>query len=144
MAAVAKLVPAILTTSAGNSSFLDERYASLIDGSLENVPKSAVWEDIIIPESKWFCINEHDAYKKLKDFTEEIFSLKEKAKSLMKINREKFTLNKMSSLINEIIDRHIGGEASKPSLSSLKLPKLKKAENKDSNNKFKLPKLKKI
>jgi len=137
-------LPVICSKWSGPIDFLDERYASLIDGSLENVPKSAVWEDIIIPESKWFCINEHDAYKKLKDFTEEIFSLKEKAKSLMKINREKFTLNKMSSLINEIIDRHIGGEASKPSLSSLKLPKLKKAENKDSNNKFKLPKLKKI
>ena len=45
------------------------------------------------------------------------------AKSLMKINREKFTLDKMTQKLDEIVEKHT---KDLPSQVSIKLPKLKK------------------
>ena len=57
----------------------------------------------------------------------------------MKVNRDKFTLDKMTEKLDEIITPYIDKI---PSQVGIKLPKLKKV--KDSNTpKIKLPKLKK-
>jgi hypothetical protein len=103
------------------------------------VPKSVVWEDIIIQESKWFVANEHDVYKKVKFAYENEHIIKERAKSLMRINREKFSLTKMSELFNTTFDRIL---ESAPTNVKLKLPKLKKVNT--DQPKIKLPKLKKV
>ena len=64
----------------------------------------------------------------------------EKTKILTEKNREKFTLNKMSEKLNEIIEsytKHLSTEV------GLNLPKLKKRNEKDGS-KLKLPKLNKV
>jgi len=66
--------------------------------------------------------------------------VKEKALNLMKINRDKFTLDKMSKKLDEIIKPFIDKV---PTQVGLNLPKLKKVGNNDSS-KIKLPKLKKV
>ncbi len=58
--------------------------------------------------------------------------VKKKALNLMKINRDKFTLNKMTEKLDKI-----------PSEVKLNLPKLKKVD-KSEPTKIKLPKLKKV
>jgi septum formation topological specificity factor MinE len=67
--------------------------------------------------------------------------VKNRAKSLMNINREKFTHTKMTELLNEVVDRYI---ESIPSQVSIKLPKLKSINSSTEKPKIKLPKLKKV
>ena len=135
-------LPVIASYWSGHIDFLDEKYSILLKGKLETVPKAAVWEDIIIPESQWFVIDEHQAYTAFRHAFENKYEIKEKAKTLMGINRKKYTLDKMSELFNKIIDdytKHIA------TLMSLKLPKLKKVENNKSDiPTITLPKLKKL
>jgi hypothetical protein len=66
--------------------------------------------------------------------------IKEKALNLMKINRDKFTLDKMSEKLDEIIKPYLDKV---PTAVGLKLPKLKKVGGSDAP-KIKLPKLKKL
>jgi len=135
-------LPVIASNWSGHIDFLSNKLSSLVDGELVKVSKSVVWEDIIIPESQWFVINEHSAFENLKYAFKNEFSIKENAKSLMRENRNKFTLSKMSELINNTLDRYL---ENMPSNVKLKLPKLKKVSNKESNlSKLKLPKLKKV
>ena len=65
--------------------------------------------------------------------------LEEKGNSLMKENREKFSLDGMTTLLNEIVERHT---KDLPSEVGIKLPKLKKS-NSGNSGKINLPKLKK-
>ena len=58
----------------------------------------------------------------------------------MNINREKFSLEKMSEKLDEIVTPYV---ENLPSQVKLNLPKLKKIDDKKSP-KIKLPKLKKI
>ena len=104
------------------------------------VPKSTVWKDIIIPESKWFTINENDAYKSLNHVFQNQGEIKRKGESLMYENREKFTIDKMSDKLDEIMEKYTSDT---PSQVGLKLPKLKKVGN-DKSTKIKLPKLKRV
>ena len=116
-------LPVLCSKWSGPLDFLDPQFSILVDGSLEQVPGGAVWEDIIIPESRWFVINEHDAYNKLKYAFENPYELKEKAKRLMKKNRNTFTLDKMEKLILEVVSKET---KNLPQEVSINLPKLKK------------------
>ena len=133
-------LPIIAPAWSGHIDFLNPNYALLLKGSLEQVPASAVWEDIIIPESKWFVIDEHSAYSALKFAFENKIEIKEKAKRLMRDNRKKYTLNNMTELLNEVVDKHVK-HLDGP--TQLNLPKLKKV-GENEPPKIKLPKLKKI
>ena len=132
-------LPVIASKWSGHVDFLDANYSSLIEGEMVQVPKSVVWENIIIPESKWFAVNEHDVYEKIKFAYENEYDIKEKAKSLMRINREKFSLTKMSESFNTVFDRILKDT---PTSVKLNLPKLKKVNTEQP--KIKLPKLKKV
>ena len=133
-------LPIICSNWSGPVDFLDEKNTLLINGSLEKVPESVVWDDIIVKESSWFVVDEHNAYESLKYAFENIHVMKERAKALGRRNREKFSLLKMFDLFNETIDRYT---KDMPSNVSLNLPKLKKI-NKEKREKIKLPVLKKV
>ena len=96
-------------------------------------------EDIIIKDSQWFNVNETQAYKAMNYCFENYDEVKEKALNLMKINRDKFTLDKMIEKLDEIVTPYIDKV---PSQVGIKLPKLKKTNSLDKP-KIKLPKLKK-
>ena len=66
--------------------------------------------------------------------------IKEKALNLMKVNREKFTLDKMTEKLDKIITPFVDKV---PTQVGLNLPKLKKV-GKSEPPKIKLPKLKKL
>jgi len=133
-------LPIIAPAWSGQVDFLDPKYTLLLNGKLEQIPKSAVWENIIIPESKWFVVDEHHAYLTLKFVFENRNEIKEKAKRLMRENRKKYTLNKMAELLNKIVDKYTEHLSSSVQLN---LPKLKKVGKKELP-KIKLSKLKKI
>ena len=132
-------LPVVTSGWSGQVDFLSETDSMLLGGELVQVPKSQHWENIIIPESEWFNVNETQAYKALNYCFQNYNEVKEKALNLMKVNRDKFTLDKMTEKLDEIITPYIDKI---PSQVGIKLPKLKKV--KDSNTpKIKLPKLKK-
>ena len=106
------------------------------------VPKSVVWKDIIISESQWFNVDETQVYKSLNYVFENINEVISKGKKLMKINREKFTLKKMTEKLDKIMEKNTKDI---PMQVGLNLPKLKKVgENKTESPTINLPKLKKI
>ena len=127
-------LPVIASGWSGQLDFLDSTKSILISGELKEVPQSQHWENIIIPESKWFNISENHAYQSLVSMFNDYEVYKSKANELMNENKKKFTLDKMSEALATIIEETV------PKPVSLKLPKLKLGtENKSS--KIKLPNL---
>tara|TARA_Y100000593_G_scaffold69545_1_gene127729 strand:+ start:1574 stop:2950 length:1377 start_codon:yes stop_codon:yes gene_type:complete len=133
-------LPVIASNWSGHIDFLDEEYCILLSGDLGTVPKSAVWEDIIIPESQWFNVNEQDASKVLDYAFRNSFDMKVRSKKLMEINKNKFSHKLMTIELGKIMDRYT---SHLPKLSTLKLPQLKQVKKESINELPKLPKLKK-
>ena len=98
------------------------------------------WKDIIIKESQWFNVNETQAYKAMNYCFENYDEVKEKALNLMKVNRDKFTLDKMTEKLDKIVKSYTDKV---PQQVGLQLPKLKKVGSSEPP-KIKLPKLKKV
>jgi len=130
-------LPVMATNWSGQLDFLDSDKSLLLGGTLNKVPESAVWENIIIPESQWFTVDEGQAHQVLNYTYNNIWDVKKRAESLMRINREKFKLSDMTEKLNKIID---GYTKDLPTNVPINLPKLKKVEP----SKIKLPKLKKV
>ena len=133
-------LPVIASGWSGQMDFLSETDSMLLGGELVQVPKSQHWENIIIPESQWFNVNETQAYKAMNYCFTNYDEVKEKALNLMKVNRDKFTLDKMTEKLDEIITPYVDKV---PQQVGLKLPKLQKVGD-TKPPKIKLPKLKKV
>ena len=133
-------LPVIASAWSGHVDFLSQNDSMLLGGELVQVPQSMVWKDIIIPESQWFNVNEQQTYKAMNYCFTNYNEVKEKALNLMKINRDKFTLNKMTEKLDKIITPFMDKV---PQQVGLNLPKLKKV-GKTEPPKIKLPKLKKL
>ena len=134
-------LPVITSAWSGQMDFLSQTDSVLLGGELVNVPKSQHWKDIIIPEAQWFNVNETQTYKALNHCFENYNEVKGKALNLMKINRDKFTLDKMAKKLDEIITPLVDKI---PTQVGIQLPKLKKVDgDKSKLPKIKLPKLKK-
>ena len=135
-------LPVIASAWSGQMDFLSQTDSILIGGELKKVPKSQHWKDIVIPESQWFNVNETQTYKAMNYCFENYGEIKEKALNLMKINRDKFTLDKMSEKLNKVITPYVDKT---PTQVGIQLPKLKKvSDSKSELPKIKLPKLKKV
>ncbi|MAH46850.1 hypothetical protein CMI37_13555 [Candidatus Pacearchaeota archaeon] len=135
-------LPIIVSAWSGPVDFLNETYTLFVKGELKQVPGAAVWEDIVIPESSWFVIDDHHAYTALKYAVESKYEIKEKARIMMRKNKKIYTLDKMAQLLDKIIDKYTS-HLSTP--VSLNLPKLKKTDSsKSTPPQIKLPKLKKV
>jgi len=133
-------LPVIASAWSGQMDFLSQDDSMLLGGELVQVPKSQHWKDIIIPEAKWFNVNETQAYKSMNYCFKNYDEVKEKALSLMKINRDKFTLDKMVDKLDEIMTNNV---TNAPKQVGLNLPKLKKVGVEEAP-KIKLPKLKNL
>lgn len=133
-------LPVITSGWSGHLDFLNEEKSMLLGGELELIPKSMVWKDILIEESKWFVIDENSARGTMRYVFNNLGEIKRKGSGLMYENREKFTLNKMTEKLDEIIEKYT---SNLPSQVQLKLPKLKKIGQSEPH-KIKLPKLKKV
>ena len=134
-------LPVIASGWSGQLDFLDADNSVLLHGELNPVPESQHWESIIIKESQWFTADEAQASRALIYAFDNEYEIKNKAKSLMHKNREKFAHKKMTGLLNEVVDKYVQNI---PSQVKLKLPKLKKVGGSKELPKIKLPKLQKV
>jgi len=133
-------LPVITSAWSGQMDFLSQTDSLLLGGEMVQVPKSQHWKDIIIPESQWFNVNETQTYKSMNYCFTNYDEVKEKALNLMKTNRDKFTLDKMTEKLDEIVTPYMDKV---PQQVGLNLPKLKKVGSSEAP-KIKLPKLKKV
>ena len=133
-------LPVLASNWSGQLDFLPTDLSILVGGEMVTIPKSQVWKDIIIPESKWFNINENDSSKYLNYMFENYKECKDRAEKLMKVNRNKYTLKLMIDKFDKILDKYLAGI---PQQVGLQLPKLKKVSDSKPGS-IKLPKLKKL
>ena len=122
----------------GQTDFLNVDTSLLLEGQIQPVPKSIVWKDILIPESKWFNVDENVAYRAYNYAFDEQLLCARNGKACMSENRDRFTLKHMTTKFGEIMDKYTKDIATEV---GLQLPKLKKVEEKKPS--ITLPKLKK-
>ena len=129
----------------GQADFL--KHCIKIEGQLNNVHSSAVWENVILPDSKWFSVNYKHASTALKYAYDKKNNkacalLAKRQASFIKKN---FMMEHMEKQLLGYIEEHT---ANRPvnvplSLPKLSLPKLNANKPKETS-KLKLPKLKKV
>ena len=116
-------LPVMVSGWSGHLDFLNPDQSLLVPGELKQVPQSQVWKDIIIPEASWFNIDTNSAYKGFNMLFNDIDVYNRKAKSLMETNKEKFSMNKMTEKLDEIVSNYT---SDLPQQVELQLPRLKK------------------
>lgn len=126
----------------GQVDFLDKNYATLLPGSLVQVPQGAFNKDIFFesPDNKWFTVNYNVASQVMKDVYKNYTKYMVKAKQLKVVTSTKFSLQKMQDKLITEVDNLLKDV---PKSVELKLPKLNKVEDKKTDG-IKLPKLKKV
>jgi len=110
--------PVIASNWSGHIDFLTK--SVLLPGELKNVHPSAVWEDVIIPESKWFYVNYPTASNILKAVYESYSDYVVDARKQAMISREQFNHGSMTVEFGDILDKYVSKKV------ELKLPKLNK------------------
>jgi glycosyltransferase involved in cell wall biosynthesis len=113
--------PVLASNWSGHVDFLDKHGFGL-PGEMQNVHKSAVWKDVIIPESKWYYVNYGYASGVMKDLVKNYKTYLETSRKQTKYVKDNFTLEKMSELFKIMVDNNI---PEFPKQVELKLPKLK-------------------
>jgi len=115
--------PIIVSKWSGHLDFLTPRGVVYLEGHLEKVHPSAVWDKIILPESEWFTVDYDNAKKKMINVYEHYNTYKQKA-IYQKNNIEKrFTLEIMEEKLFEIMEEYLNKI---PKEMEINLPKLKK------------------
>ena len=115
-------IPVIAPAYSGQLDFLNKDESILLGGDMNKIPESAVWEDILIPESQWITVEENNARSALDYMYNNHGEWKTNANKLMIKNRKKFTRENMTKELDKILDEHLKFEV------KVNLPKLKKVE----------------
>jgi len=130
--------PVIASNWSGHKDFLPDDKALMLPGNLTKTPPEAFPENIYVEGSQWFSVNYPVASNVVKDVYNNYKKYKPLAKKLSFENKNRFSLNAMTTEFEKILDKYL------PEFEQqvdLKLPKLKSASKTTSN--IKLPTLKK-
>tara|TARA_R100001015_G_C4629138_1_gene189758 strand:- start:972 stop:2279 length:1308 start_codon:yes stop_codon:yes gene_type:complete len=122
--------PVIASNWSGHRDFL-EKYGFGLPGELKNVHQSAVWKDVIIPESQWFYVNYGYASSVFNDIYSNYKNYLEVSRKQTKYVKDNFSLPKMIELFKKIISDNVPEPVVEmpiklPKLETLKLPKVEK------------------
>ena len=122
--------PVLVSNYSAHIEFLKE--AILLPGILENVHPSAVWDKVILPESKWFTVDYGYASAVMKHVVENYKDYEVQAKKQATLIKKEWNFDVMTTKLKDLLDKYVPEFATQV---QLKLPQLKKVE---------LPKLKKV
>ena len=132
--------PIITSAWSGHMDFLNSKNSILISGNLVDVPKSSFPENMYVKGAQWFTVNYELTSRSMLDVFNNYKKYTMGANKLAKINSSLFSLKKMETEFEKILDKYL---PEFPDEVKLKLPKLKKV-NKSEPPKVKLPKLKRV
>jgi len=90
--AAAVSLPIIATNWSGHLDFLEKGQFSPVDYDIVTIPEKAIWENILIKESRWAEVKEEDAKRRLKKMTTSYFQPEEWSKELSEKIKNKFNL----------------------------------------------------
>lgn len=124
----------------GQVDFLPKDLIIPLPGTLNRIHASAVWKNVLIPESQWHTVNYGFAGHAMKELFSNYSKYTPNAKKLAKLNSSKFTLVNMTKKFKEIVDSYV---ANVPVQKQFVLPKLQKVDDSHQPG-IKLPKLQKI
>ena len=98
---------------------------------------------MLVDGAQWFTVNYQYASQVMMDVFKDNRKYMMMAKRQAMYNRVNFTMDKMTSEFNRILDNHLPKFEEQPQAVDLKLPKLKKVSS-DKPAEIELPKLKKV
>ena len=113
--------PIIASGWSGHTDFLSKEYASLVPGEVKQIHPSSVVQNMIIPESGWFYIDEKQAQTYIKDIYEKYEKYVTIAKRQSHKSKTEFSLENMKEALVPYLN-------AVPKVEPLKLPTLKKIE----------------
>ena len=132
--------PVIAPSWGGQMDFLTKD-SVLLPGDLVDVHKSSIPKEFRVKGAQWFQVNYQYASSVMKELYKNYGKYITNAKKQSIINKQKFSLEAMTSKLDEILTKHLPNIEAQPQQVQMKLPQLKKVE---SVKKVGLPKLKKV
>jgi len=123
--------PVIASGWSGHIDFLDKDASILIGGELKPIHSSAVVPNMLIADSQWFAPNDGQAGYALKEVFENYKKYIPLAKKQASISKNKFSLDKMTETLSQILNEKTQPipkfiPLTLPKLNKLDLPKLNK------------------
>ena len=123
--------PVIASGWSGHIDFLDKDASILVGGELKQIHSSAVVPNMLIAESQWFAPNDGQAGYALKEVFENYKKYLPLAKKQANISKTKFSLDKMTERLSQILNEKTNPipkfiPLTLPKLNKLDLPKLNK------------------
>jgi glycosyltransferase involved in cell wall biosynthesis len=123
--------PVIASGWSGHIDFLDKDASILVGGELKQIHPSAVVPNMLIAESQWFAPNDGQAGYALKEVFENYKKYLPLAKKQANISKTKFSLDKMTERLSQILNERTNPipkfiPLTLPKLNKLDLPKLNK------------------
>jgi hypothetical protein len=98
--------PIIVSKWSGHVDFLPVDHTVFLDGELKNIDQSAA-NQFLIKESKWFTVNYSVAAQKMFEVHKNYKKYLLESNGLKTNIKTNFSLDKMSSKLNEILDKYI-------------------------------------
>ena len=132
--------PVVASNWSGQVDFLSKD-SLLLPGDLIDVPKNSLPKEFYVKGCKWFQVNYQYASNVMKELHKNYTKYQVKAKKQAIMNKQKFSLDSMTKVLDEILDKHLPKFEEQPQKVDIKLPTLKKVSK---PKKVELPKLKKV
>lgn len=98
--------PIIASNWSGQLDFLNTKYTTLIPGTLTPISNRVV-NDWLIPESKWFSVEEAEVKKYLMDVFENYSDYANFAQKQKVYSEDNFSYEKMKTVLGDKIDKYI-------------------------------------
>ena len=99
--------PVIAPNWSGHLDFLPKNLAVLLGGSLQNVQRGSVPDEMYIEGSQWFTVNYQETSAVMKDVYKNYRKYTLNAKKLGIGNRSKFSLDSMTRKLGKILDQYV-------------------------------------
>lgn len=123
--------PIIASGWSGHLDFLESDKCILLPGELRNVDASAVWENVIIPQSQWFNVDPNVAGSAMLFAFKKYDDLVLRAKQLSKSARDKFNYDVIKHRTKDLLEKYIPKIALPEPIVLPKLKRISKLNNEE-------------